>query len=173
MMIGDEKSEKILRKAWAAYRYVCQGIATLEEIGLSVDGDISPNNRNSMSSLFGAVTALTDIVAMMHGIEAGTVRSEEADMLIAALAGDEWPPQKLPDKLARSLADVADTARKENALPLPPNAKPFEVTVSMCGGLTVYAETESGAVDAVNKMPAEEILEGAAWEYPVPTDAHE
>ena len=54
-----------------------------------------------------------------------------------------------------------------------PSLQPFEVTLSITGGLTVYGSSEDDAIRRANAMPSDDLIRNGCWDSPGATDAYE
>lgn len=166
-LIGESSVEKILDAAWRGYQAVSNTISALESIGLSPDGDAG---KPGMSALFAAQTACEDAMLEIFGIPRATPAAEKAAGALARLAslrGDDGVssaagPGAVRMAMLEILAGSADAG-----------GSPYEVTVSMTGGMTICAGSAEEAMAAAAAMPSDKILRAVCWEYPAATDAYE
>lgn len=172
MICGHDKTKRIQDSAWQAYCAVQAVIDALENIGLTVeDGTMDGRNGEGASALYGATTAAGAAVLETFGIPVHGVQGDEGFMLLAHADKEGRKSKSVPDKIARALRDLADTAEKKE-IRVSEGMRPYEVTVSISGGITVYADSSEHAMAAVNGMGSDEIMEKAAWDGPSATDAY-
>lgn len=174
-LIGESSLDKILDAAWRGFQGAAMAVEALESIGLSPDGSaVDKNGKPGMSSLFAAQTACEDAILEIFGIRRDTPGADMAAEALAKLA-------QLHDGLGAASAAGTGAVRMAMAklsdgVPDKDQAsrdKPYEVTVTMTGGMTVYAESEAAAMATVNAMPTDEIMRAACWDCPAATDAYE
>lgn len=168
-LIGESSVEKILDAAWRGYQAVSNTISALESIGLSPDGDAG---KPGMSALFAAQTACEDAMLEIFGIPRATPAADKAAGALSSLAslrsdggGSAAGPGAVRMAMLEILAGSADGADA--------GGSPYEVTVSMTGGMTIYAGSAGEAMAAAAAMPSDKILRAVCWEYPAATDAYE
>lgn len=166
-LIEDATIEKILDAVWRAYQSAQAAIDTLEDIGLSVDG--RSKQDGSMSVLFGAMTNAENAILEIFG----TSRADEASMVLSGMSKEERKSPVFPARIRRALEDMADTDFKSRMLPLPEGAVCHEVTVTMTGGISVYAPDAKAAMAAADALDTRDVLRNACWESPSATDAYE
>lgn len=171
MICGEDKTRKILDDAWQAYCSAQSAIDAMEGIGLSVDGASSPGSGDSVARLYGAITSAGNILLRICGVPRPGTLADEAFMVLAHATPEMRREDRFPERLERSLLDLADTAEKKS-VHMEPGLRPYEVTVAMSGGITVYATGQYEAMQAVREMPSDRIMEAAAWDCPEPTDAY-
>lgn len=171
MICGEDKTRKIMDDAWQAYCGAQSVIDAMEGIGLSVDGAASDKDGDSVSRLYGAMTAAGNILLRVCGVPRPGTLADEAFMVLAHATPEMRREDRFPERLERALLDLADTAEKKS-VQVEPGLRPYDVTVAMSGGMTVYATGRDEAMSAVRGMPSDRILEAAAWDGPEPTDAY-
>lgn len=173
MICGNEKTKRILDAAWRAYCYAQSTIDALENIGLSVDGASMMNDsrHDSVSGLYGAMTEASGVIMDICGIPSSTAFFDEACMVLAHATSEMRHEAAFPAKLLEPFMDIADSADKK-ALCLSPGDRAHEVTMSMCGGVTVYAADPEAAMEKAASLDSDTILEKAAWDSASPTDAY-
>lgn len=165
-LMSETTSEKILDAVWRAYQSAQAAVDILEDVGLAVDG-ASEDDKN-MSVLFRAMTSAEDAILELFGIE----RRDEASMVLSGMSREERGSEKFPPRIKQALDDMADTDFKNRMLPIPEGAKCHEVTLSMTGGISVYAASPEDATEAAGRLDTEDILMNACWDSPSATDAY-
>lgn len=166
MIIGHERTETILNYAWRARCQMEKVLDALEAIGLEVDGCASSNR---MGQIYGAMSSVHNAILAAFGLPEKTDVFDEAFDLMERQMPDVEIPDKFPAGLALEISRIADrTGAAEDE-----QQKSFEVTVAMCGGITVAAGSAEEAIAKVKAMDTDSILASGAWESPEPTDAYE
>lgn len=172
-IIPENAIDRILDQSWKAYQYAQAAIDTLESVGLNVDGNTAKSG--AMSVLFGVMTAAGNAILAATGIPDAQPYSDEGLMLISDATNEERAEDKLPGRIRRALAGIAETAFRKSMEPAPENAVPYEVTVAMTGSIQVLAPDTTSAMNVVSGLPTDTIIAAACWEDngPNPTDAYE
>lgn len=172
MICGHDRTKRIQDSAWQAYCAVQDVIDALEDIGLTVEGGTMEGADNGKASaLYGAMTAAGTAVLETFDVPVHGVQGDEGFMVLAHADKDGRKSKSVPERIARALSDLADTAKKKE-IHVSEGMRPYEVTVSMCGGITVYSDSSENAMAAADAMGSEDIIERAAWDGPSATDAY-
>lgn len=173
MICGHDKTKRIQDSAWQAYCAAQDVIDALEDIGLTVEGGTMDGNagHGGVSALYGAMTMAGAVVLETCGVPVHGVQGDEGFMVLAHADKEGRKSKSVPDRVLKALKDLADTAEKKE-IRVTEGMHPYEVTVSIAGGITAYADSSENAMKAVDAMPSDEIIERAAWDSPSATDAY-
>lgn len=166
-LLNETTVNTIMDACWTAYRAAKRGIDILESIGLSVEGAAKDKARD-MSILFEAQTAAENAMFAIAGLQRAANAADKASAILAKEAGANDPPSSSGGILfeLRRLAENVSTDTD-------PSLQPFEVTLSITGGLTVYGSSEDDAIRRANAMPSDDLIRNGCWDSPGATDAYE
>lgn len=172
-LISETAVNAIMDASWTAYRAAKRSIDILESIGLSVEGaaGVKPCDwTNDMSVLFEAQTGSENAMFAVAGIQRATETADKASALLSQEA-DLKDAASSADVILFKLRCLSDAATADTEAQ--PGLKPFEVTLSLAGDITVYGASAEDAMARANAMASDDLIQNGCWDSPNATDAYE